>query len=120
MNILELKTVVIQTTNDGGRSLEDVQKARKRARKRKASALRKKIEKLNDELAVLEMVLNNEDDEGYVEPIPKSDWKDLYGAVLWWRFPIIEPPYVGTPLDDDFPEHVTHFTRLQVPTQPRE
>lgn len=26
-----------------------------------------------------------------------------------------EPPYVGTLLDDDIPDYVTHWTRLVVP-----
>jgi hypothetical protein len=38
---------------------------------------------------------------------------------LWWRFPIAEPPYSGTPLDDDFPDYVTHWTMSVVPSDPR-
>jgi len=34
--------------------------------------------------------------------------------VLWWRFPINEPPYVGTPGDDGFPDYVTHWTRIPI------
>ncbi len=30
---------------------------------------------------------------------PLSEWGEDHGAVLWWTFPIEEPPYVGTPLD---------------------
>lgn len=30
---------------------------------------------------------------------PLSEWHEDMGAVLWWRFPIEEPPYVGSPLD---------------------
>jgi hypothetical protein len=30
-------------------------------------------------------------------------WHEDFGNVLWWLFPIVEPPYVGTPLDDDWP-----------------
>lgn len=30
---------------------------------------------------------------------PLSEWNEKIGPVLWWRFPIDEPPYVGTPLD---------------------
>jgi hypothetical protein len=37
---------------------------------------------------------------------------------MWWKFPITEEPYVGTPLDDDFPDHVTHWTPIPVPDEP--
>jgi hypothetical protein len=48
----------------------------------------------------------------------REDWHEDYGAVLWWTLPVSEPPYVGTPLDDDFPGYVTHWTRL--PPVPRQ
>jgi hypothetical protein len=44
-----------------------------------------------------------------------DDWTEEDGCVLWWLFPITEPPYVGTPLDDEFPSYVTHWTRIVVP-----
>ena len=31
--------------------------------------------------------------------MPASEYHDDLGPVLWWRFPIVEPPYVGTPND---------------------
>lgn len=48
-------------------------------------------------------------------PRKKDDWEEDFGAVLWWKFPIVEPPYVGTPLDDDFPAYVTHWTHIPLP-----
>lgn len=30
---------------------------------------------------------------------PLSEYHEDMGPVLWWRFPIDEPPYVGSPLD---------------------
>ena len=45
----------------------------------------------------------------------KDSWRDEDGAVLWWRIPICEPPYAGTPLNDDFPDYVTHWTKIQIP-----
>jgi hypothetical protein len=30
---------------------------------------------------------------------PFCDWREDHGNVLWWRIPISEPPYCGTPLD---------------------
>ena len=52
-------------------------------------------------------------------PRPYEDWQEDMGPCLWWKFPIGEPPYVGTPGDDDFPDDfVTHFTRIPVPEKP--
>lgn len=45
----------------------------------------------------------------------RADWSDDDGPVLWWLWPIREPPYVGTPDDDDFPDYVTHWTPLVCP-----
>ena len=36
-----------------------------------------------------------------------SEWTEDDGPVLWWKFPIAEPPYVGTPLDSGFPVEMT-------------
>lgn len=47
---------------------------------------------------------------------PLEDWEEDDGPVLWWNFPVVEPPYVGTPIDDDFPGYVTHWTKIAVPT----
>lgn len=30
---------------------------------------------------------------------PYCDWHEDIGDVLWWRIPISEPPYLGSPLD---------------------
>lgn len=32
-------------------------------------------------------------------PCPFCDWREDRGDVLWWRIPISEAPYVGSPLD---------------------
>jgi len=47
--------------------------------------------------------------------VPREEWHEDDGDVLWWTMPISEPPYVGTPLDDGFPDYVTHWTRIVVP-----
>lgn len=44
-------------------------------------------------------------------------WHEDMGDVLWWEFPIREAPYCGTPLDDDFPEYMTHFTKIKLPDE---
>lgn len=53
-------------------------------------------------------------------PRPLADWSEELGPVLWWRFPVREPPYVGTPLDDDFPDYATHWTPCPTPSLPRD
>ena len=35
-----------------------------------------------------------------------------YGPVLWWRPPIDEAPYCGTPGDSDWPGYHTHWSPL--------
>lgn len=44
-----------------------------------------------------------------------DSWHEDIGTVLWWRFPVEEPPYVGSPLEDDFPDYVTHWTPIVMP-----
>jgi len=50
-----------------------------------------------------------------------DDWHEDFGPVVWWRCPIEEAPWVGTPLDDDFIEnYYTHWSKLLVPPSPEE
>ncbi len=51
-------------------------------------------------------------------PRPISEWHEDIGAVLWWRFPVEEPPYAGSPLDSDWPGYHTHFTQIIAPDLP--
>ncbi|NQX67963.1 hypothetical protein HQN90_17720 [Paenibacillus alba] len=51
-------------------------------------------------------------------PRMKDEWHEDYSDVLWWSFPIQEPPYCGTPLDADWPDYHTHWTPLVIPEQP--
>jgi hypothetical protein len=44
-----------------------------------------------------------------------DDWHEDVGPVLWWKFPVTEPPYCGTPLSADFPDYVTSWTRIPEP-----
>lgn len=50
--------------------------------------------------------------------LPIAEWTEDDGNCLWWSFPVEEPPYSGTPHDEDFPDYVTHFTRYAVPVEP--
>ena len=45
-------------------------------------------------------------------PRPLNDWHDDDGPALWWKFPVEEPPYVGSPNDCDWPGYHTHWTPL--------
>lgn len=52
---------------------------------------------------------------------PFDSWHEDIGAVLWWTFPVCEPPYCGTPLDDDWPfddDERPAWTILIVPSEP--
>lgn len=44
-------------------------------------------------------------------------WHEDIGPVLWWNFPVEEPPYCGTPLDERFPKYKTHFSMIDMPTE---
>lgn len=49
-----------------------------------------------------------------------EEWGEDYGDVLWWKFPIEEPPYVGSPLSADWPGYHTHWLPIPVPKTPKE
>jgi hypothetical protein len=71
---------------------------------------------------------------------PFSAWSEDDGPVLWWSFPINEPPYIGTPNDcghtvevtlrahdvdklmradvGGWPGYHTHWSRIPVPESP--
>lgn len=49
------------------------------------------------------------------KPRTLAEWHEDDGDCLWWFFPIVEPPYCGTPLDEHFPDYVTHFTKFSMP-----
>ena len=51
---------------------------------------------------------------------PLEEWGEDYGDVLWWAFPIEEPPYVGSPLDAAWPGYHTHWTPLTEPPKGEE
>ena len=51
---------------------------------------------------------------------PLREWFEEDGAVLWWRFPVEEAPWVGQPHDCDWPGYHTHWTPIAVPVAPGE
>lgn len=52
-----------------------------------------------------------------VEARLAEHWNEDIGDVLWWDFPVEEPPYCGTPLDEHFPKYKTHFTTVVMPSE---
>lgn len=44
-----------------------------------------------------------------------GEWSDDDGAVIWWKLPVDEPPWVGTPNDCDWPDYHTHWTLIPEP-----
>lgn len=55
---------------------------------------------------------------------PADDWHEEYGEVLWWHFPIEEPPVVGSPISYNpdgsptVPDYCTHWTPIYCPRPP--
>lgn len=43
----------------------------------------------------------------HLTPRPLEEYHEDFGSVLWWRFPLAEPPYVGSPLDLGHPVEVS-------------
>ena len=46
---------------------------------------------------------------------PLRVYHEDMGSVLWWKYPIQEPPYVGHPGDNNWPGYHTHWTPLVLP-----
>jgi len=47
-----------------------------------------------------------------------AEWHEDHGDVLWWKFPVDEPPYIGSPLADEWPGYHTHWEHIHVPAPP--
>lgn len=41
---------------------------------------------------------------------PLDSYHEDMGPVVWWKFPIDEPAWIGSPHDGDWPGYHTHFT----------
>ena len=52
-----------------------------------------------------------------VEARLAEHWNEDMGDVIWWNFPVEEPPYCGTPLDEHFPKYKTHFSMIDMPNE---
>ena len=51
------------------------------------------------------------------QPRPLSEWSEAEGRVLWWRLPTTEAPWLGRPVDVDWPSQHTHWTPVTVPDE---
>lgn len=129
---LAIQPDVAQATLDNFKAVEEANRIDAVARMRKAlhclylavsepSIVEDVTAKFNAVLVALQVPRAPERES--VELIPADQWSELDGAVLWWYFPIAEPPYCGTPLDSDWPtlsgeSFYTHFTRIPLPQPP--
>lgn len=44
---------------------------------------------------------------------PAREYHEDDSCVLWWKLPVEEPPYCGTPNDEDWkPQYYTHFSMI--------
>lgn len=64
-----------------------------------------------------------EDTPAVLIAVPKyarhiDEWHEDDGPVLWWRDPITEPPYVGTPHDKGFDETRQWWSPIDIPEIP--
>ena len=79
------------------------------------------------EIERLDNLINNPHTADFLEAVkleaavarPLCEYHEDHGAVVWWRFPVNEPSYIGTPNDSDWPGYHTHWTpHPDVPTCP--
>lgn len=50
---------------------------------------------------------------------PLSEYHEDQGPVVWWRFPVEEPSYIGCPNSSDWPGYHTHWTpHPPIPAEP--
>lgn len=74
-------------------------------------------QRLYPDLFVESLIAHGVTVQGCARPI--EEWGEDYGDVLWWKFPIEEPPYVGSPLDEKWPAYHTHWTPISLPEPPK-
>lgn len=43
---------------------------------------------------------------------PIDSWHEDKGEVMWWLLPVAEAPYIGSPLNDNWPGYHTHWSYL--------
>ncbi len=74
-----------------------------------------------DSLDVAELLKYATTGKSATTPRPEEEYHEDMGDVIWWKFPICEPPYVGSSLDCDWiDDYYTHWTPLAIPDDPEE
>ena len=53
------------------------------------------------------------------KPCPLTEWHEHNGPVMCFTEPIDEPPYLGSPLDDEFPWASTPLAEILFVPLPR-
>ena len=48
--------------------------------------------------------------EEQIEARPLDEYHEDYGFVTWWKFPVDEPSWIGSPTCSDWPGYHTHWT----------
>jgi len=94
--------------------------ARADARPEEASEYSEAAELLRDALEDAQREPGQEDHDAMRT---LADWHEDDGPVVWWRLPVDEPAWIGTPLDEDWPGYHTHWTphpAAPKETEPRE
>lgn len=81
--------------------------------RREIDSLRSHLKSERDARSKLEEELRQMSNRLVAKPLSK--WHEDLGPALWWRFPIQEPPYSGTPLDTHWPGYHTHWTPIPMP-----
>lgn len=68
-------------------------------------------------LGIAKSVLTKLEEPQKVKARLAKHWDEDLGDCLWWNFPVEEPPYCGTPLDEHFPKYKTHFSMIDMPNE---
>lgn len=70
--------------------------------------------KAEAEIAAMQAVLASmQRFENLTKMRPLEEWHEDFGDVLWWKLPIEEAPFVGSPLDSSFPgDYHTHWSPI--------
>jgi len=48
----------------------------------------------------------------FLDLYPADTWHEDFGPVLWWKLPVSEAPWCGSPGDSDWPGYHTHWSHL--------
>jgi hypothetical protein len=64
------------------------------------------------------IAFESDDEKTQITARPIDEWHEDLGDVLWWTFPVNEPPYCGSPMDVDWPDYHTHWTPIVIPAVP--